>query len=136
MVKLGRPNREDIARRLLERGRDSIEGYPNWAAVAGYFDGDGNVEEVVGRFVVIIKIGFKDNWDKQLLAVRAFLNRNGVTAGELTKDTWGGSISAWQLRVTNLTGILEMSRIHATVRLQEKNGIERGPGLFGGQDYR
>lgn len=58
----------------------------------------------------MIRIGFKDNWDMQLLAVRSFLDRNGVISGELTKNFHKGSISAWQLRITNLPGIIEISK--------------------------
>jgi hypothetical protein len=58
----------------------------------------------------MVKLGFKDNWDKQLLAVRSFLESNDIAAGELTKNYHGRAVSAWQLRITNLAGVIEMSK--------------------------
>jgi hypothetical protein len=60
--------------------------------------------------VIEVKIGFKDDWDRQLLAVRGFLDRNDVTSGDLTMNFHRQSISAWQFRITNVARVLEMSR--------------------------
>ncbi len=85
-------------------------GYQNWSVVAGYFDGDGNVEEVVGSFVVSVKLGFTDNWDKQLLAVRVFLESNGVRVGYLSRRMIEQATSAWQVRISNIAGVLNVSK--------------------------
>jgi hypothetical protein len=85
-------------------------GYTSWSVVAGFFDGDGNIEEVLGQFTINVRIGFTDNWDRQLLAVRSFLQLNGVRTGRLTKKKTNQQLSAWQLRITNLDGTLRASK--------------------------
>jgi hypothetical protein len=48
----------------------SILGMRQWGASAGYVDGDGTVEELVGRFVVEVRLGSSDNWLEQPMTVR------------------------------------------------------------------
>jgi hypothetical protein len=68
------------------------------------------MEERVGQFVVTVIIGFTDNWDVQLFAVRRFLELHGVTVGGLTVKKDHGLRSAWQLRVSNNEGILRTAK--------------------------
>jgi len=110
VVSRNSPSRIVAPDERLDSVVDATDRYQNWSVVAGYFDGDGSVEEVVGQFVVMIRLGFKDNWDRQLFAVRSFLDTSGIRSGKLTKNFHKGSISAWQLRVTSLLGVVETSK--------------------------
>ncbi|MCS4540106.1 MAG: hypothetical protein HYU03_05395 [Thaumarchaeota archaeon] len=105
---------------------DQDSGYKNWSVLAGYLDGDGNLDELVRQFVVTITLGFTDNWDKQLLAVKDFLESHGVRAGYLTARKSKRGISAWQLRVCNVQGVLKASREmlpHAFKKKAELKGV-------------
>lgn len=86
------------------------DGYKGWPVVAGFFDGDGNVEEKLGQFTINVKIGFTDNWDRQLIAVGNFLSLKGIRAGGLTKKKFEHRLSAWQIRIPNLDGVLLASK--------------------------
>ena len=83
--------------------------YRSWAALGGYFDGDGTVEELVGDFVVGVRLGFSDNWPEQLLAVRRFLVSQGIRLGNLTRSRRKGIEHAWKLMVCNKDAVLTMA---------------------------
>ena len=83
--------------------------YHDWAAVAGYFDGDGTVEELVGDYVVGVRLGFSDNWPDQLRAVRQFLLDQGLSLGNLTRSRRKGVPHAWKLMVCSKEAVLRMA---------------------------
>lgn len=83
--------------------------YKSWAAVGGYFDGDGTVEEKVGSYVVGVRLGFSDNWPEQLRAVRRFLLSQGLQAGGLIRSRRRGVPHAWKLMVCNKEAVLLMA---------------------------
>lgn len=74
--------------------------------MAGFFDGDGNVDERVGEYVISVVLGFTDNWPEQLRAVKRFLDGEGIEAGNLTHRKWKGKTSAWQLRICSVGDVL------------------------------
>ena len=82
--------------------------YSSWAALGGYFDGDGTVEELVGMFVVGVRLGFSDNWLEQIKAVRSFLASQGIKVGNPISRRRGVE-HAWKLMACNKDAVLVMA---------------------------
>jgi len=68
------------------------EGYTSWAAVAGYFDGDGSVIIDVRAYTIHWVIAYSDNWHGQIEQIREFLIRHGVKVQKVRKVGFGGWI--------------------------------------------
>lgn len=68
------------------------EGYTSWAAVAGYFDGDGSVNIDLRAYTIHWVIAFSDNWLNQINQISRFLIRHGVKVQRPRKVGTGGWI--------------------------------------------
>jgi hypothetical protein len=77
----------DEARPVLLTAR---EGYTSWAAVAGFFDGDGSVDVNARAYTLHWVISFSDNWLGQIEQIREFLANHGIRVGKPRKVGVGG----------------------------------------------
>jgi len=94
---------------LMER-----RGYNNWAAVAGFFDGDGNVSVDPREYILHWVVSFSDNWLPQIEQIRGFLVGCGTRVGKPRKVGSG----AWMCEVAEITSLIAMA-----TRMLESGGI-------------
>lgn len=97
----------EITRRIAPRSHLS---YASWASVAGFFDGDGGAEEVIGDYVVSARLEFSDNWRYQLQAVESFLEGEGIKSARMYPRIWKGKKSSRHPKICNVAGVLKMAR--------------------------
>ena len=84
--------------------------YTSWEQVAGYFDGDGNVGVEVVKYVLKFKLRFSDTWKAQILAIKSFLNRKGISTSGLWQETRSGRLDANRIEVSSIAGVLSAAK--------------------------
>jgi hypothetical protein len=91
---------------------NATEGsYTSWKQVAGYFDGDGNVGLEVVRRVIRFKLRFVDTWRPQILSIRAFLVRCGISSGPIAKGEGRGVWqAAYRLDITEVKSVIRAAK--------------------------
>lgn len=67
-----------------------LVGYDNWSAIAGYFDGDGGLDVQANKFTLHWVLNFTDNWPPQLMQIKQFLERQGISVGAVRRTGTGG----------------------------------------------
>jgi hypothetical protein len=82
------------------------EGYTSWAAVAGYFDGDGSVNIDVRAYTIHWVIAFSDNWLGQIEQIREFLIRHGVNVQKPRRVGFGG----WMCEVKDIASLMIIAK--------------------------
>jgi hypothetical protein len=65
-------------------------GYDNWAAIAGFFDGDGGLDIDARSYTLHWVLNFVDNWPPQLLQIKQFMESQGMKVGALRPAGTGG----------------------------------------------
>lgn len=81
------------------------EGYTSWAAVAGYFDGDGSVDLVAGAYTLRWVLSFSDNWLGQVDQVREFLAEHGINVRKARRNGVGG----WTCEIKEISSMKAMA---------------------------
>lgn len=81
------------------------DGYASWAAVAGYFDGDGSVGFDLREYILHWVISFSDNWLPQIEQVRNFLIRHGIKVGKPRRV----GVGAWGCEVAEISSMRKMA---------------------------
>jgi hypothetical protein len=94
----------------VEDGKQTTEekdtdGYTSWAAVAGYFDGDGCVDIYPLVYVLHWVLSFSDNWTEQLEQVRRFLIARGISVGKPRRN----GKAAWMFEVAEISSMKLMA---------------------------
>jgi len=59
--------------------------YDTWEQVAGYFDGDGSVSILLGRFTIAFYLDWSDQCKEQLSQVQDFITSRGLRVGDVHK---------------------------------------------------
>jgi hypothetical protein len=77
------------------------EGYTSWAAIAGFFDGDGSVDFDLREYTLHWVISFSDNWLPQIEQVRNFLISHGIRVGKLRRV----GVGAWGCEVAEISSL-------------------------------
>ena len=78
--------------------------------MAGYFDGDGNVGVEVVKYVLKFKLRFSDTWKAQVLTIKSFLNREGISTSALWHEISEGRRDAYRIEVSALAGVLKAAK--------------------------
>src|SRR5271157_765829 len=95
-------------------GESDPEGpvYNSWEQVSGYFDGDGNVRVEIGTYVLRVGIRFADTWRPQLVSVRDFLLKQGITSVGVGTDKarLGNRRTAYRLDIGEANSVLALIR--------------------------
>ena len=85
------------------------QGYTDWRQVAGYFDGDGSVGYVPGRFTVGLRAIWTDTYKPQLEHIQDFLASEGLSPSKMTSKEKKRSSTitlAWNLLLSERGGVL------------------------------
>lgn len=91
----------------LDSGTSIFRGsYTRWAAIAGFFDGDGCVEVNPRVYTIHWVVSFSDNWLEQIEQVRDFLIKHGIKVGKTRRNGIGG----WTCRVIEIASLKAMAR--------------------------
>lgn len=85
----------------------SSPSYRGWAALAGYFDGDGTVEFNIHTFTVEIRLAFDENWKPHLEGIRRFLEGKSIICGKVRKKE---SFNTWHLVISRISSVRRMAR--------------------------
>lgn len=93
---------EDRKPKTEENGAD---GYTSWAAVAGYFDGEGCVDIYPLVYVLHWVLSFSDNWTEQLEQVQRFLIARGISVGRPRRN----GKTAWMFEVAEISSMKLMA---------------------------
>ena len=86
------------------------EQYSSWEQVAGYFDDDGNVGVEVVKYVLKFKLRFSDAWKPQVLTIKTFLNREGISTSALWHEMRAGRLDACRIEVSSIAGVLAAAK--------------------------
>lgn len=65
---------------------------------------------MIGNYVVTARLEFSDNWRYQLLAVKRFLEGEGIRCARMYPRIWRGKRSSWHLKICNVAGVLKMAK--------------------------
>ena len=96
-----------------EQARDAREvsgQYTSWEQVAGYFDGDGNVGVEVVKYVLKFKLRFSDTWKPQVLTIKWFLNREGISTSALWLEKRDCRLDAYRIEVSSIADVLAAAK--------------------------
>lgn len=76
--------------RTVDEQTKLLVGYDNWSAIAGFFDGDGGLDVEAKKFTLHWVLNFTDNWPPQLMQIKQFLERRGISVGAVRHTGTGG----------------------------------------------
>jgi hypothetical protein len=85
--------------------RSFEHSYTDWKQVAGYFDGDGSPDFLVGRTVLYPNLDFVDNYRPHIMMVRRFLMSQGLSVHKTNYDKGG----AWKIGVAEEDSVRKMA---------------------------
>jgi hypothetical protein len=80
-------------------------GYKSWAAVAGFFDGDGSVDLTAGAYTLHWVLSFSDNWLEQIEQVRELLSAHGINVRKPRRNGVGG----WTCEIKEISSMKAMA---------------------------
>ncbi len=89
------------------RVQGTSSSYRGWAALAGYFDGDGTVEFNIHKFIVEIRLAFDENWKPHLEGIRRFLEERSIICGNVRKKE---SFNTWHLVISRISSVKKLAR--------------------------
>jgi hypothetical protein len=104
------------------------QGYISWAAIAGFFDGDGSLNVDSREYVLHWVISFSDNWLPQIEQVREFLVRQGIRVGKPRRV----GVGAWGCEVAEIKSMIETAKkmLESGGIYKKKQGVAASPGLL------
>jgi intein/homing endonuclease len=82
------------------------EGYSSWAAIAGFFDGDGSVDLSARAYTLHWVLSFSDNWLGQIEQIREFLANHGINV----KNSRRNGIGGWICEVKEISSMMAMAQ--------------------------
>jgi hypothetical protein len=82
------------------------KGYRDWRQVAGYFDGDGNVNVSISKFTLHLELDFTDTDKYQIAQLASFLKTNDVQAPSIVVYEPKRGRKSYNLRVTGIRNVL------------------------------
>jgi hypothetical protein len=65
--------------------------------------------EVV-KYIIKFKLRFSDTWKAQILAIKSFLNRKGISTSELWHETRSNRLDAYRIEVSSIAGVLAAAK--------------------------
>jgi hypothetical protein len=84
---------------------ESSGGYTSWAAIAGFFDGDGSVDVDPREYTLHWVISISDNWLGQIEQVRKFLLQHGIKVGKPGRV----GVGAWMCEVAEISSLIALA---------------------------
>lgn len=115
------------------RESDLAASYSTWEQLAGYFDGDGSVTIVLGKYTIQFYLDWADQSLEQLVQIASFLRSQNLKTGIVRKAI---SSESYYLRIADQKGVVAVAE-RLQPLLQENRRIDHSLGVpEAGSDFR
>jgi hypothetical protein len=94
--------------------------YSTWEQVAGYFDGDGSVTIVVGKFTIAFYLDWSDQSREQLSQIVTFLRDQDIRTGVVRKMS---NSAAYLLRIADQESVARVAESLAPFSYKKKKEL-------------
>ena len=88
---------------------EAPRAYSDWKQVAGYFDGDGNVNVKIMKFTLLFRLDWSDADENQIRQLKQFLVDKGVGCPSILASRPNRGRTSYSLRVATIESVLKVA---------------------------